>query len=116
MAEYHRVGEAGILIDEDRVELIDGELIATAPIGSNHAGASIALNAVLTNLLRGRGLVSVQNPVRLDGHNRPQPDAAVLRPRPDFYQTATPGPEDVLLLIELANSRLDFDRAVKLPL
>ncbi len=116
VAEYHRMGEAGILTDQDRVELIEGELIAMAPIGSDHSGASVAFTAILGTLLRGRGLVSVQNPVRLGDHSEPQPDVMVLRPRADYYQASTPVPADVLLLIGLARTSLAFDRSVKLPL
>ena len=116
VADYHRMGEAGILTRDDRVELIEWELIAMAPIGSDHAGASVALTFLLNQALRGRGFVSVQNPVRLGDHSEPQPDVVVLKPRADYYRGATPQPEDVLLAIEIANSSLGFDRAVKLPL
>lgn len=114
--EYHRMGEAGILGEDDRVELIEGELVMMTPIGSPHAGAINALNRLLVVAAGDRALVAVQNPVRLDDRSEPQPDFALLRPRADDYRTATPRPEDVLLLIEVADSSLRYDRAVKLPL
>jgi Uma2 family endonuclease len=114
--EYARMGEAGILHPEDRVELIEGELIAMAPIGERHAGTSIDLTMVLARAVGDRALVSVGNPVRLDRFNEPQPDFALLRPRAGGYRGHKPTPEDVLLLIELSDSTLRLDRTVKLPL
>lgn len=116
VAEYHRMGEAGILGPDDRVELIEGELVAMAPIGSDHAGTSNGLTRALVRLVGDRGVVAVGNPVQLDDHSEPQPDFSVLRPRPDDYRRATPRPADVLLIVEVSNSSLRYDRAVKLPL
>ena len=115
--DYHRMAEAGILGEDDRVELIDGEIIDMAPIGQPHAGTVGWLNQTLVMAFGDRAIVWPQNPIRLDRLNEPQPDFAVLRPRADFYRTGEPpGPEDVLLLIEVADSSLRFDRNVKLPL
>ena len=115
--DYHRMGETGILGEDDRVELIGGELIDMAPIGQGHAASVRGLTHVLVMARGDRALVSIQNPVRLDRFNEPQPDAALLRPRADNYRTgAPPGPADVLLLVEVADSTLRYDRAVKLPL
>ncbi len=115
--DYHRMAEAGILSEDDRVELIDGDLIDMAPIGQGHAGVVNGLNHALSMAFGGQAIVSVQNPLRLDRLNEPQPDVVVLRPRDDFYQHGTPaGPADVLLLVEVADSTLRYDRAVKLPL
>ena len=116
VAEYHRMGEAGILTEDDRVELIEGELIAMTPIGSGHSGAVIAMTHLLVEAVGGRAFVSTQNPIRLDDHSEPQPDFAVLKPRADRYRSATPQPEDVVLLVEIADSSLAYDRAVKRPL
>ena len=113
--EYHRMGEAGILTDDDRVELIEGELVAMAPIGSEHVAATNALTRLLVLAVGDRGIVSVQNPVRLTGRSEPQPDFAVLRPRDD-YRATLPRPEDTMLAIEVANTSLDYDRTVKLAL
>ena len=113
VADYDRMGEAGILGPDDRVELIEGELIAMAPIGSYHAGAVGGLTYRLVEQVGRHALVWVQNPIRLDNHNEPQPDFALLRPREDEYRNALPGPADVLLIIEVADSSLAFDRTVK---
>lgn len=107
------MGEVGILGRRDRVELIEGELIAMAPTGANHAGTVVALNDCLAAVTLGRALVSPQNPIHLSDRSLPQPDYAVLVPRPDRYRTAHPRPHEVLLLIEVADSSLDYDRDVK---
>jgi len=113
VAEYHRMGEVGILTERDRVELIEGELVAMAPIGSEHSGTVNALTRLLVEIVGDRGVVAVQNPVQLDDLTEPEPDFAVLKPRPDYYRRATPRADDVLLLIEVADSSLAYDRAVK---
>ena len=114
--DYHRMGDAGVFGAGDRVELIEGELVAMSPIYGPHLGAVIALSQLLVPLTIGQALVSVQNPVRLGDRSEPQPDVALLRPRSDSYRGGAPGPQDVLLLIEVADSSLRYDRAVKLPL
>ena len=116
VAEYHRMGETGILHEDERVELIEGELVAMAPIGTEHSGAINWLTRALVLAVGDRGIVSVQNPVRLSDRTEPQPDFTVLRPRADDYRKSSATPEDVLLLIEIADSSLRFDRAVKRPL
>ncbi len=113
--EYHRMGEVGILTDDDRVELIEGELVAMAPIGSEHIAATNALTRLLVLAVGDRGIVSVGNPVRLTRHSEPQPDFSVLKPRDDYRKTM-PRPEDTMLAVEVANTSLDFDRKVKLAL
>ena len=113
--EYHRMGEAGILTEDDRVELIEGELVEMAPIGSEHVAATNSLTRLLVLAVGDRGIVSVGNPVRLNRHSEPQPDFAVLRPRDD-YRTTLPRPEDTMLAVEVANTSLEYDRKVKLAL
>ncbi len=113
---YHRMGEAGIFAPEDRVELIEGEVIDMPPIGLDHAASVDGLTETLILAASGRAIVSVQNPVRLDRHNEPQPDFAVSRLRADRYRTKRAGPDDILLLVEVSDSSLRFDRKVKLPL
>jgi Uma2 family endonuclease len=113
--EYHQMGEAGILTEEDRVELIEGELVEMAPIGSEHVAASNALTHLLVLAVGDRGIVSVGNPVRLTRRSEPQPDFAILKPRDDYRKTL-PRPEDTMLAVEVANTSLDFDRKVKLAL
>ena len=114
--EYHRMGEAGILREDDRVELIDGEIVEMTPIGSRHAACVTRLNQLLVRALGDRAIVSVQNPTSIPPHSQPQPDVMVLRPRPDFYAKAHPEPEDVLVVVEVADTSLPFDRTVKVPL
>jgi Uma2 family endonuclease len=113
VAEYHLMGKAGILNEDDRVELIEGQLIAMSPIGSEHSGTVNALNHALVQAVGDRGVVAVQNPVQLDDLSEPQPDFAVLKPRADFYRRATPRPDEVLLIIEVADSSLAYDRNLK---
>jgi Uma2 family endonuclease len=115
-AEYHALGTAGILAAEDRVELIQGELVEMSPIGSRHAGTVNRLNQILSQMLSGRAVVSVQNPILLDDFSEPRPDLALLRHRDDFYTGGLPTSADVLLAVEVADSSLEYDRAVKIPL
>jgi len=115
--EYHRMVEAGIFGKGDRIELIDGDLIDMAPIGQGHAAIVGGLNEALFMACAGRAIVWPQNPIRLDPSSEPQPDLAILRRRADFYATGErPGPADILLLVEVADSSLCFDQKVKLPL
>jgi Uma2 family endonuclease len=113
VAEYHRMGEVGILTERDRVELIEGELIAMSPIGSEHAGTVNALTRMLVQAVGERGIVAVQNPVQLDDLSEPQPDFALLKPRADDYRRAIPRANEVLLIIEIADTSLAYDRGVK---
>jgi Uma2 family endonuclease len=114
--EYYRMAEAGILTEDDRVELLEGEITAMSPLGSRHAGCVNRLSNSLFEALHGRALVAVQNPIRLSPRSEPQPDLTLLRPRADSYASAHPGPEDVLLLVEVAESSAGYDRDTKLPL
>jgi hypothetical protein len=114
--EYHEMARAGVLRDDDRVELIEGEIVDMTPIGPRHSAVVNRLNHALVRDCGGRAIVQVQGPIRLGLHSEPQPDVVLLRPRPDFYDTAVPGPEHVLLLIEVADTSLPYDRTVKLLL
>ena len=114
--EYHRMAEAGILGPDARVELIEGEIIDMAPIGSRHAAVVRQLAHILHQNVGYQAIVSTQNPVRLDEYSEPEPDLALLRPRDDFYATAHPGPGDILLIIEVADTSLRYDREIKIPL
>lgn len=115
--EYHRLAEAGILKEDDRVELIEGEIVEMSPIGPRHAGAVNRLLSLFMSLqARGLALISVQNPLRLGGFGEPQPDLVLLKPREDFYASSHPSPEDALLVVEVAEASLEYDRQVKLPL
>ncbi len=110
--EYHRMGEVGILTEDDRVELIDGEIIEMAPIGDPHVDLVIVLNDRLTAAIGGLASVSVQNPLRLTDHTEPQPDLVVLRRE---RRRGVPLAADALLVIEVADSSLAYDRDTKLP-
>ena len=116
VAEYYAMADAGILSENDRVELLDGDLIVMPPIGDWHAASVNLFTNDLPPKLQGRAAVSVQNPTRLDNNSEPQPDVMLLRWRDDFYRGGHPSPADVLLLIEIADSTVDFDRNAKLPL
>ncbi|MBA4116975.1 MAG: Uma2 family endonuclease [Rubrobacter sp.] len=112
--EYHRMAEAGILHEDDRVELIDGELIEMAAIGGRHATCVRELNRLLSRQVGDELRVDVQNPIRLGEHWEPQPDLAMIVTRD--YGESLPAPEDILLLIEVSDTTLAYDRNVKLPL
>jgi hypothetical protein len=114
--EYHKMGEAGILCEDDRVELIEGKLLNMPPIGSPHAGKVNRFNRLLSNILGNKAVLALQNPVRLGKRSEPQPDITILRPRDDFYEKSHPQPKDVLLLIEVADTTARYDREVKVPL
>jgi len=113
--EFHRLGEAGILREDDRVELINGQVVEMTPIGERHAACIRRLSWLLTGSLRNAAMVDVQNPIVLDRHHQPQPDLIVLKPRADAYPHH-PRPADVLLLVEVADTTVEYDRDVKLPL
>lgn len=114
--EYHRMAEAGILAEDDRVELIEGEIVEMSPIGSRHAACVKRMTSLFYRQVGQKAIVSVQDPIRLTERSEPQPDLALLRLRPDFYAKAHPGPEDILLVVEVAETSPDYDRTVKLPL
>ena len=116
VGEYGRMIEAGILGEDDRIELLEGEIVEMAPIGSRHAACVNRLNQLFSQRAAGRCIVAVQNPIKLDEFSEPQPDLALLRPRADFYSESHPGPEDILLVVEVSDSSADYDKAVKVPL
>jgi Uma2 family endonuclease len=99
-----------------RVELIDGEIIDMSPIGTRHQACVDRANRALTTVVGQKAIVRVQGSVRLNLFNQPQPDLALLKPRSDFYATASPGPSDILLVVEVAQSSIGYDRGRKLSL
>ena len=115
VAEFALMGEAGIFTEDDRVELIDGEILEMTPIGALHAGVVSRLNELITTRLAGRAHVSVQNPIRVDRHTEPQPDLVVAQRRSNFYTDRHPVPDDILLVVEVADSSLRYDRLEKVP-
>lgn len=114
--DYYRMAEAGILGPDDRVELIEGEIIDMAPTGSLHAGEVDELASLLRAAVDERAILRIQGPVSLGRYSQPEPDILLLRPRADYYRSAHPAPADVLLLVEIAVTSLHYDREVKLPL
>jgi Uma2 family endonuclease len=114
--EYEQMGRAGIFHPDVRLELIEGEIYEMSPIGSPHAACVKRLSALLNHLFGGKLIVGTQDPIRLNDFSEPQPDVALLRWRDDFYSAAHPTPADVLLVIEVADTTLETDRKVKIPL
>ena len=114
--QYHEMARSGILSEDDRVELFAGEIVEMSPIGSRHASCVDRLTKTITMQIENSAIVRVQSPIRLGPRSEPQPDLALLKPRADFYAQAHPGPQDVLLIIEVAETSTDTDRKLKLPL
>jgi Uma2 family endonuclease len=114
--QFHQMGEAGIFAEDDRVELLAGEIVDLTPIGSRHAACVSRLNYLLGRDVGDAFRLRIQDPVQLDDYSEPQPDVAVVKARADFYRDAHPRPADVLLLIEVADTSVEIDRAEKIPL
>lgn len=114
--DYYRMAEAGILTEDDRVELIEGEVIKMSPIGSRHAACVDRLNSLFSRFAGQTAIVRVQNPIRIDDYSEPQPDVSLRKPRADFYAEAHPTADDILLVIEVADTSVEYDRHVKVPL
>ena len=115
VSDYARMRETGILSEDDRVELIDGEVRQMSPIGPRHVAIVNRLTARITPQTTSSAIMSVQNPIQLTDFSEPQPDIALLHIRPDFYAAALPRPDDVLLLIEVSDTSIEYDRIEKLP-
>ncbi|NBC48762.1 MAG: Uma2 family endonuclease [Gammaproteobacteria bacterium] len=113
---YHQMINAGIFDEDDRVELIEGELRAMPPSKPNHAGKNKRLNRLLTRGAGNDALVAVQDPLTLRPDSEPEPDLMLLRPREDFYENANPTPADTLLVIEICDTSLRYDQEIKIPL
>ena len=113
--EYYQMAETGILASDARVELLDGQIIDMLPIGPFHSGAGADLHAQFVLLSRSRWIVRSQSPVRLDDASEPQPDIALVKPRGNHYKKVHPKATDVILLVEVADSSVRFDREEKLP-
>ncbi len=112
--EFYRLAEVGVLHEDDRIELIDGELIEMAAIGLAHAHAIVALDELANSMVVESARVSVQNPIHLGPRTQPQPDLALIHRR--LYAVTHPTPKDIFLVIEVADSSLNYDREVKVPL
>jgi Uma2 family endonuclease len=121
--QYHLMAEARIFDESggthtktNRLELIRGEIINMSPIGAKHNACIARLTEFFVTKLHGKAIIWAQNSLRLDSHSEPQPDLVLLKPRPDFYEEELPKPSDVLLIIEVADSSIAYDRDVKVPL
>ena len=110
------MAQAGILAEDSRVELIQGELLDMVPIGSRHAWMVTVLNKALIDAVADMAIVYTQNPIALPPDSEPQPDITLLRPKVAGYGDALPGAVDVLLLIEIADTTVEYDRTIKLQL
>jgi Uma2 family endonuclease len=114
--QFHKMAEVGMFLPGERVELIEGEVIDMAPIGSFHCGNVGWLTQIFAEALHRKAIVWVQNAVRLAADIEVYPDLALLKPRSDFYRNAHPGPHDVLLVVEVADSSSAYDRGIKAEL
>lgn len=115
VTEYQRMAQSGILHEDDRVELIGGEILQMSPIGSRHIACVNRLMGTITSQVGQQVIVSVQNAIQLSDYSEPQPDLALLRAQADFYADALPTAKDTLLVIEVADTSLEYDRDVKIP-
>jgi Uma2 family endonuclease len=115
VSDYHRMLESGILSEDDRVELIDGEVREMSPINSWHSSMVNRLAQLLIELLQRRASISIQNPLILDDYTEPQPDLILLKWRDDYYAEQLPVAQDALVVIEVADTTLQYDRQQKLP-
>ncbi len=115
VADYAKMLESGILTEDDRVELIDGEIRNMSPIGPHHAAIVTKIVRFLTSIVKDEAIISPQNPVQLNDYTQPQPDIAVLHFREDFYTHAHPTADDILILIEVADTTIQYDRNEKIP-
>ena len=113
--EYDHMIQAGIFSEDVQLELIEGELIKMSSIGSGHASTIRLITRLLYAQASAQAIIAVQDPIRL-ARSEPQPDLALLRPRPDGYKDSHPQPADILLVIEVADTSVDYDRTVKVPL
>lgn len=116
VSDYHKMGEFGILTPQDYVELIEGQIIAMSPISLRHAAMVKRLNILLTYQLYNQAIIGVQDPIELDDFSEPQPDISVLAIRPDFYELEIPKPKDILALIEISDTTIEYDKEIKVPL
>jgi Uma2 family endonuclease len=117
VADYYRMGEVGILAPDARVELVCGEVIEMVPIGSHRASVVERLGTLMKDSIpSAEAMVRSQNPIHLDDSSEPEPDIVLVKSRSDFYRDAHPTPAEILLLIEVSDATLAFDRLIKLPL
>ena len=111
--QVQQMVKVGILPEESGWELINGEIIHRMTIGSRHASVVKRLNRFLISLFGDKFIVGVQDPIHIDEHNDPEPDISLLKPRDDFYESEHPTPRDVLLVMEVSDSTLEYDQEIK---
>jgi Uma2 family endonuclease len=111
--DYHRMVDAGILSEDDRVELIRGEILAMSPIGPRHSAAVLRANQAIGRIVGDRAIVGVQGSIRLDEYDEPQPDVYLLLPKDDYYASGHAGPADIFLIVEMSDSSLEYDQTIK---
>ena len=116
LKEYNKMPQVGILQQDERVELIRGEILKRSPAGRLHAACVNRLTRLFSQRLGDRALVSVQNPVELDNYSEPEPDVVLLEPKADFYASGHPQSQDVFLIVEVADSTIKFDGEIKVAL
>lgn len=116
IGDYYRMAETGVLTRDDRVELIDGEIVDMSPIGRRHAASLSRLTRLFVLNLAEAAIVRVQDPVRLGEHDEPEPDLALVHPRADFFVSGHPTAQDAFLLVEVSDTSVEYDRQVKASL
>ncbi len=114
--QYHQMAASGILTERDRVELIEGEIVQMSPIGRKHAVCVDRLTVLFVMALASKVMIRAQNPVRLSDNSEPEPDFAILRGQPGDYLAEHPKPKDVIALVEVSDSTIQYDRETKAPL
>ena len=114
--EYERIIAAGVIGEDDRVELLEGEIVEMSPRGPSHSSCVVRLTRLLYKLDAPGAVIRVQDPIHLGEYSEPQPDISVVQMREDLYSKGHPEPEDILLLIEVAEFSSSYDRDTKLPL
>jgi Uma2 family endonuclease len=115
-ADYHRMLETGIVREGDRVELIEGEIVEMAAMGARHMDVVSRFTHGFVREMGDHSIVRVQGPILLSDRSEPEPDLVVAVPRPGRYHRSHPTPEDILLVVEVSDSSLEYDRQIKLPL
>jgi Uma2 family endonuclease len=113
--EFYRMADAGIFTEDDRVELIDGEILEMSPIGLRHSACVNRATTFFSEAFGRSAIVSIQNPLWLSEYTEPLPDIIVLRPVPDFYASRKCRPDDVLFMVEVSDTTLNYDKNIKLP-
>ncbi|PEN07708.1 hypothetical protein CRI93_06920 [Longimonas halophila] len=116
VSDYHQMGEAGVLGPDLNVELLNGHIYEMSPIGSRHAACVDRLNRLFMRAVDDHAIVRVQNPIVLPPDSEPEPDVALLKLRDDNYASRHPRPNEVMLVVEVADASLPFDQEVKVPL